>query len=216
MDSVAEASYAQHAAAGHGGPDRVFSAPSGAPGRALSPHVARAGQERHRSISHSGAQLALPALGDPPAQLHPPNTLSILWAFAHLEGSFVVDESLIKPAEFLEVKRLLVGGAGGVGVGGGTLEERKTGGGWRSWLWGGGAGTAGSGLGAGQGGLGGGDEAASGGASLEERKRKAIEDRSVPMLSCPPSILGVDVVLKPGESKSCALPFYRACCVSLH
>ncbi|GAA6000577.1 uncharacterized protein JCM10292_000493 [Rhodotorula paludigena] len=202
MDSVAEASYAQHAAAGHGGPDRVFSAPSGAPGRTLPPLVARAGHERHRSISHNGAQLALPASAEPPAPLHLPNTLSVLWAFAHLEGSFVVDESLIKPAEFLEVKRLLVGGAGGVGVGGGTLEERKTGGGWRSWLWGGGAGSAGTGLGTGSGGSGGGDDAVSGGASLEERKRKAIEDRSVPMLSCPPSILGVDVVLKPGESKS--------------
>ncbi|BGP42252.1 Golgi membrane exchange factor (Ric1p-Rgp1p) subunit [Rhodotorula kratochvilovae] len=129
----------------------------------------------------------------PPAPTHEPNTLSVLWAFAHLEGAFEVDESLIKPAEFVGIKRLLAGGQGGVGVGGGTLEERRAGGGWRSWLFGGGAGGAAQGRE---------DEGGEGAASLEERKKRAVEERAVPMLSCPPSILGVDVMLKPGESRS--------------
>ena len=42
-----------------------------------------------------------------------------------------------------------------------------------------------------------------GAASLEERKEKAVKDKSVPIFSCPASILGVDLVLEPGESKSC-------------
>ncbi|GAA5891322.1 hypothetical protein JCM8208_002585 [Rhodotorula glutinis] len=168
------------AASGHA--RRFFSAPAG-PGPA--------------SSSSSRAPLE-------PA--HDPNTISVLWAFAHLEGAFEVDESLIKPAEFLEVKRLLAGGQGGVGVGGGTLEERRTPGGWRSWLFSGGGGggsTQGGAGGAGAGrARGRADEEAEGAASLEERKRLAVEERAVPMLSCPPSILGVDVVLKPGESRS--------------
>ncbi|GAA6063717.1 hypothetical protein JCM10212_001828 [Sporobolomyces blumeae] len=142
----------------------------------------------------------------PPAILHPPNTISILWAFAHLEGSFEVDDQLIKPSEFLEVKQLLAGGVGGVGVGGGTLEERKKeSGGWRSWLWGGDASpkppaaTGGVRSGVAQESEAG---AGGGGATLEERKEKAVKDKEVPIFSCPPSILGVDLVVAPGESKS--------------
>ncbi|GAA5843084.1 hypothetical protein JCM9279_001856 [Rhodotorula babjevae] len=152
--------------------------------------------------SSSSSRAPLGPSSDEPA--HDPNTISVLWAFAHLEGAFEVDESLIKPAEFLEVKRLLAGGQGGVGVGGGTLEERRTQGGWRSWLFSGGGGSAQGGAGGAGAGRARGraDEEAEGAASLEERKRLAVEERAVPMLSCPPSILGVDVVLKPGESRS--------------
>ncbi|GAA5867854.1 hypothetical protein JCM3774_005884 [Rhodotorula dairenensis] len=213
MESVDEAKYASHA---RPVARRLFSTPAG-PANGLigpPPPLAR-GPDLNRSISYGHAPTS-----STPALTHPPNTLVLLWAFAHLEGSFEVDESLIKPAEFLEVKRLLVGGIGGVGLGGGTLEERKTGGGWREWLgWGGGSGAGGGSSssssrgGTGRGGAagsGGGRTASAtassddlrGGASLEERKRKVIEERAVPILSCPPSILAVDLVLKPGESKT--------------
>ncbi|GAA5906895.1 uncharacterized protein JCM6883_005721 [Sporobolomyces salmoneus] len=140
--------------------------------------------------------------------LHPPNTIALLWAFAHLEGSFEVDELLIKPNEFLEVKQLLAGGVGGVGMGGGTLEsKKKETGGWKSWLWGSAATTPlddsrnasttreneANGITSGDTG---------GAATFEERKEKAVKDKTVPIFSCPASILGVDLVLKPGESKS--------------
>ncbi|GAA5898453.1 hypothetical protein JCM6882_007779 [Rhodosporidiobolus microsporus] len=175
MESIVEADY--HRAARDAGPfnNRFSSAP------APSPYASQPGHDRFRSQSYSN--------GGPPAQepLHPPNTLSLLWAFAHLEGAFEVDESLIKPAEFLEVKRLIAGGLGGVGVGGGTLEERKETAGWKGWLWGSKPADADDGRGA---------------ASLEERKDRAIKDRSVPTFSCPPSILGVDLVLEPGKSKT--------------
>ncbi|KPV73591.1 uncharacterized protein RHOBADRAFT_54795 [Rhodotorula graminis WP1] len=177
--------------------------PSAASGYARRFFSAPAGPGPTSSSSSSRAPLG-PSPPDEPA--HDPNTISVLWAFAHLEGAFEVDESLIKPAEFLEVKRLLAGGQGGVGVGGGTLEERRTQGGWRSWLFSGGGaggsvqgGASGPGSGRARGRA---DEEAEGAASLEERKRLAVEERAVPMLSCPPSILGVDVVLKPGESRS--------------
>jgi len=117
-----------------------------------------------------------------------------------------VDETLIKPNEFLEVKQLLAGGVGGAGMGGGTLERGKNegkGGGWKNWLWGGSSGEVKD--------RGGGKESESvmngadavGAASLEERKEKAVKDKSVPIFSCPPSILAVDLVLEPGERKTC-------------
>ncbi|GEM10571.1 rgp1 family protein [Rhodotorula toruloides] len=191
MESVLEAKYSHHATQ-QAGPltNRLASAPSA---------LFRPVQERDRAISYGHES-------EPTSRslLHPPNTLAVLWAFAHLEGTFEVDESLIKRAEFLEVKRLLAGGTGGVGVGGGTLEDRRTGGGWREWLgWGRGGASQG-----GSAGPGAGDRMAAedprGAASLEERKDRAIKDRSVPTLSCPPSILAVDLVLQPGQSKSFA------------
>ena len=39
--------------------------------------------------------------------------------------------------------------------------------------------------------------------SLEERRSKAMNDDSYPVFSSPPSILAVDLVLEPGESKTC-------------
>ncbi|GAA5833767.1 hypothetical protein JCM3766R1_000093 [Sporobolomyces carnicolor] len=137
----------------------------------------------------------------------PSNTIALLWAFAHLEGSFEVDDTLIKPNEFLEVKQLLAGGVGGVGVGGGTLEpKKKEGGGWKSWLWGSAAAQqdevdVGSTRLNESGSVANSSETG-GPASLEERKEKAVKDKSVPIFSCPASILGVDLVLEPGESKS--------------
>jgi hypothetical protein len=180
MESVVEADYHRAAQGILPPPTRISSVPP-------SLHPARPGHDRTRSISYGNG--AAPPQSD---SRHPPNTLSLLWAFAHLEGSFEVDESLIKPAEFMEVKRLIAGGLAGVGVGGGTLEERRETGGWKGWLWGSKPAE--------------GDERR-GAASLEERKDKAIKDKSVPTFSCPPSILGVDLVLEPGQSKSCTSSF---------
>ncbi|KAK4703418.1 RAB6A-GEF complex partner protein 2, partial [Phenoliferia sp. Uapishka_3] len=118
------------------------------------------------------------------AFLHPPNTISILWSFAHLEGTFEVEDSLIKPAEFVEVKKALLGGAGtGMGMGGGTMEDGGGKSGWRSWLFGGGE----------QKGI---------GATLEDRKNYTMKEKTVPTFSSPPSILGIDLVLEPGQTKS--------------
>lgn len=143
-------------------------------------------------------------------QQHPKNTIGLLWAFAHLEGSFEVDEELIKPNEFLEVKQLLAGGVGGVGMGGGTLEPKKEEkGGWKSWLWGNSTNSTArlkgeseeSRNGTREGEAMSGDTG--GAASFEERKEKAVKDKTVPIFSCPASILGVDLVLEPGQSKTC-------------
>ncbi|ORY75976.1 Rgp1-domain-containing protein [Leucosporidium creatinivorum] len=122
------------------------------------------------------------------AFFHPPDTLSLLWSFAHLEGTFEVDDTLIKTAEFVQLKKELLGGL--AGVGGGTLEDKKKsggGGGWKDWIWGASSSSS---------------SAAVGGASLEDRKNDSMKDRSIPTFSSPPSILGVDLVLEPGESKS--------------
>ncbi|KAK4052398.1 Golgi membrane exchange factor (Ric1p-Rgp1p) subunit [Microbotryomycetes sp. JL201] len=130
---------------------------------------------------------------------HPPDTVALLWSFAHLEGSFEVDDSLVKTNEFIRLKKELVGGQGAA-VGGGTLNERRssgarptargagagTTGGWRDWLWGSSQAP----------------ESAPGAASLEERKTQTMMDKSIPTFSSPPSILAVDLILEPGESKS--------------
>ncbi|GAA6003982.1 hypothetical protein JCM10207_006497 [Rhodosporidiobolus poonsookiae] len=170
MDSVVEGDY--HRAAKSAGPlfNRFSSAPVPAP------YPSQPSHDRHRSISHANGSTDS-------SPLHPPNTLSLLWAFAHLEGAFEVDESLIKPAEFIEVKRLIAG----AGIGGGTLEEKRDGSGWGGWLWGKRPPP---------------QEDTHGAASLEERRDRAIKERAVPTFSCPPSILGVDLVLEPGQSKS--------------
>ena len=145
-------------------------------------------------------------------------TQTLLWTFAQLQGSFELDDTLIKPAEFIAVKRALVGGGEGSAglVGGGTLHggAGDAGAGWRDWL-----------LGNGQSpppGLDGltsptehlavptpsssaGRRASGGGIStLEQRRTRVMADKTVPTFSTPPSILAVDLDLAPGESKTCA------------
>ncbi|KAM0756310.1 Rgp1-domain-containing protein [Meredithblackwellia eburnea MCA 4105] len=125
------------------------------------------------------------ALGARNGLLHPPNTIAVLWSFAHLEGTFEVEESLVKPGEFVEVKRQLLGGAGtGMGMGGGTLEGAQGVSGWKSWLFGNDPNPRGV------------------GATLEERKNYSMKEKTIPTFSTPPSILGIDLVLEPGQSKS--------------
>lgn len=128
--------------------------------------------------------------------LHPPNSLMLLWSFAHLEGTFEVDDALIKPAEFIETKKSLIAGFGS-GLGGGTLENDGAGStGWKSWIWGG------AGKEIEKAGL---EKGKRAGATLEERKINTMRERSIPTFSSPPSILGVDLILAPAESKTCTL-----------
>jgi hypothetical protein len=138
-------------------------------------------------VSMSGYDLSSPSPssssatvnGYSPPQSNRPDaaTQTLLWTFAHFEGQFEVDESLIKPAEFIAVKHALFGERGGM-VGGGSMGgEDKS----KSWL---------------------GDTRG----SLEERRNRALGDRSVPILRAPPSILGVDIRLRPGEKKTCESP----------
>lgn len=135
--------------------------------------------------------------------LHPPNTIALLWSFAHLEGMFEVDEALIQTTEFLRLKRELVGGL--TGVGGGTLDDKRSqsirtdnsaasgrrSGGWTSWIWGGSKGPTPT------------RDDVAGAASLEERRELSLKEKNIPTFSSPPSILGVDLVLEPGETKTC-------------
>ncbi|GAA5975307.1 hypothetical protein JCM5350_006423 [Sporobolomyces pararoseus] len=197
MDSVVEGSLnASYGRNGKTGP--LFPPPSPSVSNYPSP---QRGQIQQRLVSQGDK-----FVNESQKAQHPPNTIALLWAFAHLEGSFEVDELLIKPNEFLEVKQLLAGGTGGVGMGGGTLEpKKKETGGWKSWLWGTAAASNedsrdANGREDGFNGITSGETG--GAASLEERKEKAVKDKSVPIFSCPASILGVDLVLEPGESKS--------------
>lgn len=127
------------------------------------------------------------------AALHSPGSLILLWSFVHLEGTFEVDETLIKVSEFNEVKKLLLAGFGS-GIGGGSLEEMRGAPGWRDWLWGRDSETS-----------------TTAGASLEERKISMMNNRTVPTFSSPPSILGIDVILEPGESKTCTFFLLSLC-----
>lgn len=182
----------------------------------------------------------------------------LLWAFAQLQGSFEVDETLIKPAEFVAVKQALFG-SGGAGetstaslpgiIGGGSLDtpvsSPTT---WRSWLWNTSAGpitTANSASPSSHasrhrgnnhvpddmsqspsrsstnqhrrvpstattaiaGGI-------SGGGTLADRQSRAMSEKSVPILSVPPSVFAIDLALGPGESKTCLFfSLYKTCCI---
>lgn len=147
-----------------------------------------------------------------------PGTETLLWTFAQFGGSFQIDESLIKPGEFEQVKEKLAGrGAGMVGmisgqlpfspVGGGELGaamdagagtgDQRNAEGWGSYLRGvlsGGGGSRNRSLGAGVH-----RRAAS---TLGDMRTKTLASKSIPIFSNPPSMLAVDVHLAPGESRS--------------
>lgn len=198
----------------------------------------------HRRASSMSVQSDLSAASAPPGLQPPANlvprrlksgrsgestTELLLWTFAKLEAHFEVDERLIKPTEFQDVKKALfgktgAGAAGGVGagggmfgagagaVGGGTLEgtEEPPRTGWRGWLFGSGGGS-GSPAGPSDGGGNMGSPTArtyspgvGGTGTLEQRRNKAMQDKAVPMFSTPPSVVAVDLKLAPGESRNCA------------
>ncbi|KDE09521.1 hypothetical protein MVLG_00419 [Microbotryum lychnidis-dioicae p1A1 Lamole] len=165
------------------------------------------------STAASATRSPLASISSSTPFAYPPETVSLLWSFAHLEGTFEVDEALVKPGEFTLLKQELTSGPGAV-VGGGTLNDSAQGkggrgSGWTSWIWGGGNDAASSGLGntqskmVGGGGLiGQAGPLGQGPQTLEERKEKSLKEKTIPTFSSPPSILGVDLVLEPGESKS--------------
>lgn len=132
----------------------------------------------------------------------PPGTETILWSFAQLGGTFELDESLIKPGDFEDVKRRLAFGNGlaspGVpgtprAVGGGdlgheTLEDDT---GWGSYL---------------RNAL----SSSSGRAghrrtvsTLQDTRDRTLQSKTIPTFGTPPSILVVDLSLAPGESRTC-------------
>lgn len=142
---------------------------------------------------HNGRLLSKQSYSYQPSRVDPkqqsarsaePETLMI--GYVQAMGSFTLDSSLVNAAPFEEVKRKGVQGGGGV-VG---VERPKRGSGMFGALsW--------NNIGESLGGLLGGDEMS----SLAQMKASA-GSKSVPLLSTPQSLLFVDLILAPGESKS--------------
>lgn len=130
-----------------------------------------------------------------------PVNIDILWSFAQLQGSFEVDDTLIKPTEFNAVKRSLFAESGLVG--GGSLDAPPQDMGWRDWLWwSSSTSQAENSLpeASHQPSVSGGVQA---GWTLADRRSRALADRTVPILLIPPTVFATDLVLSPGESKTC-------------
>ncbi|PWN44628.1 Rgp1-domain-containing protein [Ceraceosorus guamensis] len=146
----------------------------------------------------------------PSGRSYAPGTISLLWSFAQFGGEFKVDESLIKPGEFEQVKKRLA-------------MDRTIGGGHLASSFGGAHGTGGGGGSGAQ--FDGGDEDAQKAgwgtylssalfsrparrahgrsvSSIGDRQARTLQNRAVPLFSSPPSIVAVDLELKPGESRS--------------
>lgn len=119
---------------------------------------------------------------------------NLMMGYAHVQGSFALDGSLVNQSFFEEVKRKgVLGGHGGGGVVG--VEKSQTGNGLLGSI---GLGNIGESLG----GLLGGTEPS----SIREM-RGIARSKTVPLLSTPQSILFVDLRLKPGESRSYSFKF---------
>ena len=116
-------------------------------------------------------------------------TETLMMGYVQLSGSFTLDGSLISMAPFESVKmKGVIGGQGGGGVVG-VEKSRRDGGLLGSFGWGG--------LGQSLGGLIGGQEMS----SIKEMKGIA-NNKAVPIISTPQSILFVNLSLQPGESRS--------------
>jgi hypothetical protein len=148
-------------------------------------------------------------------------TETLLWSFAQFGGSFQIDESLIKPGEFEQVKEKLVGGKAALGmpnmsgagtpvltVGGGEFGasdagEERSAEGWGSILRGalslggkGGTAARNNSL-----------SVPNGShrrtvSTLGYMRAKTLTSKSIPIFSNPPSMIAVDLQLAPGESRS--------------
>lgn len=113
---------------------------------------------------------------------------SIMMAYAQVQGSFVLDGSLINLNPFEQVKRkAAVGGQGGGVIGVDT--SKRDSGLLRSFGWGSFGNSLGELLGTGE-------------LSSIKDMRGVASSKAVPLLSTPQSILFVDLNLAPGESKS--------------
>lgn len=169
------------------------------------------------SQSSSGGQVSAQENRDQTARSDIEN---VLWTFAQFGGQFQVDESLIKPGEFEQVKQRLAGLIGGgiatqlggqlghngpTAIGGGELgapseglegEERKSSEGWGSYLrnvLSSGAGSKNSSIA---------PQHRRKGSTLLDTRQKTLSSRSIPILSNPPSMIAVDLELAPGQSRS--------------
>lgn len=141
-----------------------------------------------------------------------PGTEVVYWSFAHFSGHYEIDESMIKPAEFEDVKRRLAFGDGltcpspaGTPrlMGGGELGQLDSAegdvahissAGWGSYL---------------RQVIGGQTPAnASGGShrrsssTMLDASTRVMTSKTIPLFSSPPSIVAVDLQLAPGESKT--------------
>ncbi len=143
----------------------------------------------------------------------PPNTLApgsekVLWSFAQLGGTIEIDESLIKPGDFENLKRRLAyGDLTGANasphsvpgtprtIGGGDFgqssEAEQTAAQSSSW---------GNFLKSPFGNRP--QQHRRTGSTMQDAQDRTLQSRSVPTFSCPPSIVAVDLVLAPGESKT--------------
>ena len=118
-------------------------------------------------------------------------TENLMMGYAQIQGNFMIDEALIEPSEFEEVKtKGIVGGKSGGGVVG--IESKRTG------SWTGLSSFASLNIGS----LFSGAQPS----SLAEMRDRA-SSKSIPILSTPPSILFVDIRLAPGESRSFTYSF---------
>jgi hypothetical protein len=148
---------------------------------------------------------------------HASGSETILWTFAQFEGHFQVDESLVKPGEFEQVKERLssiaspfsaAGGSSLAAFGAGEFgnsvegegEDRQSKRSWGSFLrsaisYGGGS----KGMSAGTG------NHRRSESTLLSHREKMMSSRTVPILSNPPTMIAVDVTLAPGESRSFTL-----------
>ncbi|EPQ30115.1 uncharacterized protein PFL1_02232 [Pseudozyma flocculosa PF-1] len=153
----------------------------------------------------------------PNNDLLPPGTEKILWSFAQFGGLVEIDESLVKPGDFENLKqRLAYGDLTGASassvpgtprgvIGGGDLghEESDSAGGvsrnGRSSSW---SGYLRHALGSGGGASGLRGRHRRTGSTLQDTRERTLQSRSVPTFSSPPSILAVDLTLGPEESKS--------------
>lgn len=113
---------------------------------------------------------------------------SIMMGYAQVQGSFLLDGSLISLSQFDEVKKKgVVGGRGGGVVG---LDQNKRESGLlRGFGWGAISNSLGDFLGSNE-------------LSTMKEMRGAVNSKAVPLLSTPQSILFVDLQLAPGESRS--------------
>jgi hypothetical protein len=128
-----------------------------------------------------------------------PKAEILLMGYAQVMGSFMIDEALINPTEFDEVKsRAVMGGKSAGGVIG--VDVRRSSAPWTTLP---SLGNFSSGLG--NFGLGSFFAAAQPSSLAEMRDRAA--SKAVPILSTPPSILFVDIRLLPGESRSFSYTF---------
>lgn len=124
--------------------------------------------------------------GLPPSQSATPE--SIMMGYAQVQGSFLLDGSLISLNQFDEVKKKgVVGGRGGGVVG--LDQSRRESGLLRSFGWSAISNSLGDFLG--------GNEL-----STMKEMRGVANSKAVPLLSTPQSILFVDLQLAPGESRS--------------